>query len=863
MAAATGGRELARDADGAGTAVVPAPDIRGVVWEGAARMTDMTRPSTNVPFIARQAERDLIADALERARAGEPGVVLVGADAGVGKTRLLSRGGADATETGALVVLSHCVDLGEVGLPYLPFTEALVELRSSRQRTEAAVVARPVLARFLDPGAGPLGTDEESQTERLQLFEGIAAVLAEAGTPEAPLVLMIEDLHWADPSSRDLLRFLVARLRRENLLVVATYRADDLHRRHPLRPLLAELHRHPRVTHVDLRPFDTGELRAFTTAVAGHPLDEESFEVVRARSEGNAYFAEELVESDLDDGALPGSLAEVLRSRLELLDPCVQDLARLASVAGRVVKDSVLREVAQQSGIELSGFDLGRRGFDVVLREAVAHQVLGVEGEWIVFRHALLAEVVHADLLPGEQASVHRAYLQSLLDHPELGSPAVVAHHALRAHDLPRALVASREAARKAARVLAPAEELRHLEQVLSLWKAVPDVESLLGEDRIEVVVAAASAASRAGEQERAVALARKAVEATADDPVRQASLRTVLARYLLEAERLQEVLEQTQAALAVLPESPATLQRARTLAMHARAALNNQLPELARKTADAAVAEARQVGAQDVEADVLTTMAVLERDDLERSLELVHAARGRARESGDLLTELRCWHNLAVIRYETGDLTAAQTVLRDGLERALANGLGWSIYGVEMRLFSELVRFALGDLTPPDPAAEPAPSSHATALSSVELYGAAARGDSDVLERVAALRRAAPRDVYVTYVTSGIMTEALTEQGRYDEAITLTPRAVACASSAWGEDFAGRIWLSAVTLRALADAAEQERVHGADVTARVALGEQELAAAEHAAVHNKARGGRLGPRAWRGCAAAGPSTRA
>jgi predicted ATPase len=258
-------------------------------------------------------------------------MLLVGGDAGVGKTRLVTHLGQVARDAGAEVVVAHCVDLGEVGIPYLPLTEALTELRGTAP-VDAAVAERPALARLLDPGAA--GADTE-HAERLQLFEGVARCLAAAGRPGAPLVLVIEDAHWADSSTRDVLRFVVARLRAEHLLLVVTYRSDDVDRRHPLRPLLAELHRQRTVEHVELAPFTPDELRAFTTAVRdGEPLAERDFDEVHRRSEGNAFFAEELLAAGAPSAALPWSLTDVLQSRLQRLDPAAQRIARLAA-AGR------------------------------------------------------------------------------------------------------------------------------------------------------------------------------------------------------------------------------------------------------------------------------------------------------------------------------------------------------------------------------------------------------------------------------------------------------------------------------------------------------------------------------------------------
>ncbi len=468
----------------------------------------MARGSMSTPFVARAPQVDQLRSALRRADAGEPTAVLVAADAGVGKTRLLRHVAELAGDLGARVVVAHCVDLGEIGLPYLPFAEALAQLRALDPAAVDAVVAdRPALARLL-PGptnaTGPL----DDQSSRLQLFDGLVEALGAVGVPGHPLLLVLEDLHWADASSRDVLRFLVSRLRDQHLVLVASYRTDDLHRRHPWRPVVAELARHPRVERLDLAPFTDDEVREFTTALAGAPLEERTLQRVIERSEGNAYFAEELLEAGAEADELPWSLADVLRSRLEQLDPSVHQLARVASAAGRRVSETLLRAVVTQDPV------LGAPGaFDAALREAVAHHILGGEDEWIAFRHALLAEAVYTDLLPGEQAALHRAYLRVLRDDPTLGPSSQLASHALRAPDLPTALLASREAAVQARSVLAPAEELRHLEVVLRLWGAVPEVTATLDEDHPDVLAAAGAAASRAGQSDRAVQLTRAAVD--------------------------------------------------------------------------------------------------------------------------------------------------------------------------------------------------------------------------------------------------------------------------------------------------------------------------------------------------------------
>ena len=296
------------------------------------------------PFVARAAEVGRLLAAVDAAAAGRPSTVLLGGDAGVGKTRLVPHLADLATERGATVVTAACVDLGEVGVPYLPFADALGRLRARGPAVDRLLRERPALARLVPPAgerAEPVAADDEAA--RLQLFDGLASVLAASGRDGAPLVLVLEDLHWADSSSRDVLRYLAARLRTEHVVVIGTYRTDDLHRRHPLRPVVAELARHPRVEHLELRPFTADELADFAVAVAGCEVAEPRVRTVMERSEGNAYFAQELLESEGD--TVPWSLGDVLRARIDTLDPAVVDVARLVAVSGRTVAEPLLRAV--------------------------------------------------------------------------------------------------------------------------------------------------------------------------------------------------------------------------------------------------------------------------------------------------------------------------------------------------------------------------------------------------------------------------------------------------------------------------------------------------------------------------------------
>lgn len=813
------------------------------------------RRSSRVPLIARQQPVAQFRRAFERAAAGEPGMVLVGGDAGVGKTRLVTHLAQTAEEQGAQVVVAHCVDLGEVGIPYLPFTEVLSALRrpapghdDTAAQVAELIAQRPALERLVDPSAGARTDQGTDHAERLQLFDGIASSLAAAGRAGAPLVVVIEDLHWSDPSTRDVLRFLVARLRSEHLLLIATYRSDDVDRRHPLRPLLAELHRQEVVEHLELDPFTADELREFTTALNDGPLPGRDFAQVLRRSEGNAFFAEELLTAGLPTDALPWSLADVLHARLQRLDPTVQQIARLASVGGRRVREDLLRAAAGTMP-ELAAAGAA----ETALREAVTNQVLGVEGTHLAFRHALLAEALYLDLLPGERATMHRAYLAALTTDPGLGSAAERAHHAQQGHDLPTALSASYEAAQRAAQLLAPTEELRHLEQVLALWESVPDAAERVGTDRVAIALEAASAAARGGQLPRAEKLARRAVDALGGDPQRQARVRHLLARYQLDTEDLPGAAEQTALALDVLPADP-TPDLAWTLAVRGRVELNRDADDEARRYLEQAVAAAQEAGAPDAEADALTSLAILEVAEPDKAARLIEAALARAVEAENLITELRCLYNLGATWFYAGDIDAAERMLQRGLERGRETGLSWSSYGAETHMLFELVQYYRGRLACPEPL-DGLPAPALTFLSGARLYAAVARGDEQVIERAQGMRAHWDDDRFIALTAGGCLVDALTWAGRYDEAVSLAEEVAAYLGAVWSTYFLGRIWISALAIAALAGAAEEAVAEPGSPTQaeRLAEGDALLQIARTTAERGRPRGGVLGPEglAW------------
>jgi DNA-binding CsgD family transcriptional regulator len=475
-------------------------------------------------LVGRERELARLGAALDRTVAGEPGVVLVGGEAGIGKSRLIQT--VLESRDDVRVLTGGCIELSGEGLPLVPLVDAMRALARTTSPDELDRFlgpARPELARLLPelatsdaPPSGAGGT--------AQLFELLLGVLDRIGA-DRPLVLVIEDLHWADRSTLDLVAFLARTLTGLRALLLLSYRSDEVDRRSPLRPFLSAWDRMREVEQVQLPRFSRAEVAAQVAAIMGRRPDGELVDVVYDRSGGNAFFVEEVLRS-LREGAAPDELAfslrDVLLARAERLSRPAQRLLQVAAVAGRWVPEALLAEVADSAEEEF---------FDA-LRDAVDSSLLVVDGtgRGYAFRHALTRDAVYQDLLPGQRVKLHTAYAQALEGNPRLAGEdasvsATLAVHWYAAHDLPRALAASVRAGREAIDGYAPAEARRHLERALEVWWSVPDAEALSGTDQVEVLRLAARATYAAGDPSRALSLLEQALEQTdrARDPERAA----------------------------------------------------------------------------------------------------------------------------------------------------------------------------------------------------------------------------------------------------------------------------------------------------------------------------------------------------
>jgi DNA-binding CsgD family transcriptional regulator/tetratricopeptide (TPR) repeat protein len=618
--------------------------------------------------------------------------------------------------------------------------------------------------------------------------------------------------------------------------------------------LLAELVRLNAVERLELPPFDKTDARTFVHALAEGLVEERTVSRVADQSEGNAFFAEELLASlsDSDDCGIPASLADVLLARVERLSEQTQQVIRLASVAGRSVKHSTLREVGGLDDIQL----------EEALREAVQHFVFVASGEQVhySFRHALTREAVYGDLLPGERVRLHASYahyLESKQD--ERGNAAALAYHSLESNALKTALVASVRASKEATNLGAPGEALRYLEQALRLWDSVAEKPAQTNE--LALLRKASWAAGTSGNPERAIAYARSACKLAdkQDNPELSAEVRRRLAQTLMAIdggdEEARAVIESAWAKVASLPSSDT---RAWVLSVHARILRAYGELELAREQAELAVQDARAVNAVGAEADALTTLATIIEagGGIEESLSLLRTATDRAVTAGALGVELRARYYHGLNRFELGLLDEAATALADGIRLARNSGLSWSDFGLELRCLVMLTHFARGDWDTAEEYAEQPRGRVSTTVSArlaaTGLHVMVGRGRFADAERLLAGVRSEWRELPIALIAGAVGAELAMWRGKPELAAQRITEAME-----WTDKTGAGQWLMAgIKLGALGTAAAADMAHRAKGEERlkaIEQGNRFVELARETTRNGMPRTGVLGPdgRAW------------
>ncbi|WP_196218117.1 helix-turn-helix transcriptional regulator [Streptomyces blattellae] len=658
--------------------------------------------SVSPVFVGRGDELDMLKDALAGAAAGEPQALLIGGEAGVGKTRLVEEFAAAAGRQGAVVALGGCVEIGADGLPFASFSAALRALRRALpgELAAAAQGQEEDLARLLPemgetptartPGrstARTTGRDDEQGMARL--FE-ITARLLERVAADHTVVVALEDLHWADASTRHLLAYLFRTLRTGRLLVLATYRSDDIHRRHPLRPLLAELDRLRTIRRIELGRFSREEVGRQIAGILAAEPDPAQVDEIFQRSDGNAFFVEELAVSAAEGcrTGLTDSLRDLLLVRVECLPESAQRVARIVAEGGSAVEYRLLAAIAGLAEDDLID----------ALRAAVNANILSAapDKDGYRFRHSLVREAVGDDLLPGERSRLNRRYAEALEADPTL-VPADervmrLASYWYHAHDAAKALPAVLAASVTARRRHAHAEQLRLLERAMELWDTAPEEirATLRPVDYTEVyppcgcdpattplrsldLMAEAAVAGRlCGERERALKITKRALRLLEDegDALRAAwfwNQRARLVQALARGDGWRE-LATAQDLVRGLPPSEVHAEVLATVANWWM--LHDPGPD-ALISAERAVEYARMVGARDIEMNARLTLGglLVDAGDIEAGLAEVHRVKEQVETLGAASVMARVYVNLPSHLEGIGRSQEAVPLLEEGIE--------------------------------------------------------------------------------------------------------------------------------------------------------------------------------------------------
>ncbi|WP_436887090.1 ATP-binding protein [Nocardiopsis dassonvillei] len=656
-------------------------------------------PGTAPALVGRAAPLAALAEHARLCRTERSGALLLAGDAGIGKTRLV----AEFARTQGSVLVGGCLELGVDGLAYAPFTAALRQLlRESGPEPFAVGEQAGELARLL-PELGPV--PEGGHRDRGVLFGLVLHVLRTAAGTDG-LTLVLEDLHWADGATRDLLVFLIRNLELPGVQIIATYRSDDLHRAHPLRRLLPELERLPSVTRLDLEPLSRAEVDEHVRALTGRARTPAELDDLYRRSDGIPLYVEALAAAGPHrPGGVPDAFRDLLLAPVDRLDDTALSVLRLSAVGAvsGTVSHEALRRVC----------DLGDRDLEIALHTLIDGRLLHVDGEGYRFRHALLREAVHESLLPGTRTRLHLRFAEAVREHPGTvpgeRRAAELAHHFQAAHDLPRAVSAAWDAAERAGESLAHGERLAMLRRVLELWDRVPGVSGLLGgRGRPEVLAEAALAALEGGHPRTAWELCDEALAGlpaeSADDSGRALRAKVLRCRGQARTHCVDAGAEHDLAeALRLHP--PHMPGYARMLSILARETmfrtegagpLDRSSEELARE----AIAAAERSGDDSALAAALVTLGSvlmgrglqdLGRPHLERSIEL-------SRRIGDPMMEARGVNNLSHYLREQGHHARALELLEAFLAAPGRRDSGWVHGGFTSQNLAEL-HYETGDL--------------------------------------------------------------------------------------------------------------------------------------------------------------------
>lgn len=657
-------------------------------------------------FVGRREALDVAAEMLARVIAGQPSHLLVTGEAGIGKTRFVQAVGDLAKARGCIVASGRSIPLGSGELPYAPIREAVRALAADlAPSTLRAVLGAdgPDLARIA-PGLGPEGprrpassVSGEARARVLEAFLGMVGRLARI----APVLLVVEDLQWADSASIDLLSFILRVLRDERVGLVLTLRTEELDHRGRLGGWLGEVERLDSLWRVDVDPLTPAESRDLVAAIRGsEPTDDLVDRIVR-RSDGNPLFIEELLAHDdarAGGATLPVTLLDILRSRVATVPVAARDLLDVLAIAGGDVDVDLAAEVS----------DMPPDGFDSAVEAGVARHLLVLERARppgrLAFRHSLIAQVVSDSIGPVEVTRLHRAWAEALTRHaagtgsPEPGLWAAIAAHWDAGRDEEQAFASAIRAAAEAEHAYAFSAAFLQYRRALDAWDRVADPDALAGIDRVEVLARAANAAWLGG-GEGQIPLLREAVDEArrAGDLRRMAVLRGRVGDAFTVGDHAaaRAVCEEL---LSTMTDEATVQERAFTLSRLAQVLMTGGLHREAVGVAEEAIEAARAAGDRGLQGHAIDTLG-------SAAIGLGHCAYAAAclREAVAIAVEVgdpgeigRAYTNGVEVLRLAGQDHEAIALAEEGMARLRAMGMEAS-YGRVLASQHAVTEFHLG----------------------------------------------------------------------------------------------------------------------------------------------------------------------
>lgn len=728
-------------------------------------------------------------------------ITLLGGDAGIGKTRLVAEFASACRQADGVVLIGRCLDLGDSAAPYLPITDIARSLREV-PAADGVVSTECLVAK---DGVRPV-----------EYFETVATMLDEL-SGLAPALVVLEDVHWADRATRELLTYQFTRDVRPGVHVVATYRTDDLHRRHPLRPALAEWSRLPAVRRVLLEPLAADPARALVDHLRPGLADPAAGDIIR-RSGGNPFFTEELVAAsmqprDMSGPSLPSDLADLLLVRADSLEDDARRVLRAVSVAGSSASDTTLQG--------LVGLPPDR--LHTALRSAIdAHLLVTTRDGSYSFRHALLSEAVYDDLLPGERVRLHETLTDILLARDEPETAALIAKHAEQAGRFETALHARVRAGDEALEGAAPSNAARHFEEAISLAAGHPNLTDV----PTDLPQRAARALLAAGDPHRAAELIRDALLSHKGSLVDRARLvRLYLSALLLTdlptmstklgieglPDQADELLDTAIGWARELDENALLGQ---LLALKARYLLSYERHDESAVAAVEALAIGRAVDEPMIISDAMTTQAKLDglAGDMTSALSTLEHVRRQAAADGDIRAELRALHQLAGLHARADQHAKAAAIYDQAIRRAAEAHARTEMYGMDALIFAATLAAKQADWERVDEllaATDDLPPLTTASAAAVRMTVDVARGRFDQARAAhEELRPHWSQDMFILANGAPAMIDVLGSSGDLAGAVEIYDDAVGTVRRVWRLSiFDAEIRMTALLLTHIADA--------------------------------------------------------